>query len=225
MPFVLVTPPASEPVSLAEAKLHLRVETGMTDDDTLISALIVAARQVVETITRRALITQVWKLVLDQFPAPGQNVGSANWYGPQWGNSPGPLTSLRAEGRTGFEIFLAHDPIQTVDSVSYTDSDGATQTLASNQYKVDIVTEPARVVPAYGTTWPATRNEINAVTVQFTCGFGAAAAVPESIKSWIKLQVGAMYENRESILTGRGIVAVDMPFIDGLLSTYRVQSF
>ncbi len=225
MPSALVTAPATEPVSLAEAKLHLRVETGMTDDDTLISALIVAARQVAETITRRALITQVWKLVLDQFPAPGVNVGSANWYGPQWGNSPGPLTSLRADGRTGFEIFLAHDPIQTVDSVSYTDPDGNLQPLSSNQYKVDIVTEPARVVPAYGTTWPATRNEINAVTVQYTCGYGGSAAVPESIKSWIKLQVGAMYENRESILTGRGIVAVDMPFIDGLLATYRLQSF
>lgn len=225
MPSVLVSGPASEPVTLAEAKLHLRVETGMTDDDTLISALIVAARQVAETITRRALITQTWRLVLDQFPAPGINVANANWYGPQWGNSPGPLTSLRPDGKTGFEIYLAHDPVQTVDSITYTDADGATQTLAANQYKVDIVSEPARIVPAYGTTWPATRNEINAVSVSYTAGYGAAATVPEGIKSWIKMRVGAMYENREEVVTGRGIVAVDMPFIDGLLANYRVQSF
>ena len=225
MPSILTSAPATEPVSLAEAKLHLRVETVMTDDDTLIQALITAARQTAESITRRAFITQSWKLVLDQFPAPGINVGSANWYGPQWGNSPGPLTSLRSDGRTGFEIFLDHSPVATVDSITYTDPDGTTQTLLSTAYKTDFVTEPCRVVPAYGTTWPATRNEINAVSVTYTCGYGAAAAVPESIKRWILLQIGAMYENREAVASGRSIVAIEMPFVDGLLQNYRVQTF
>lgn len=225
MPSVLVTAPGSEPITLAEAKLHLRVETAMTDDDTLISALIVSARQAAETITRRALITQTWKLALDQFPAPGVNIGSANWYGPQWGDSPGPLTSLRADGRTGFEIFLDHAPLVSVDSIQYTDPDGVLMTLSAGAYKVDNITEPARIVPAYGTTWPGTRNEINSVIVQYTCGYGAAAAVPESIKSWIKLRVGALYENREEVATGRSMVAIDMPFADGLLQPYRVQTF
>jgi uncharacterized phiE125 gp8 family phage protein len=67
MALVLVTPPAQEPVSLAEAKAHLRVDTA--DDDALIQALIVAAREHVEHITRRALITQSWDLILDAFPA------------------------------------------------------------------------------------------------------------------------------------------------------------
>lgn len=226
MPTQLVSAPAIEPVSLAEAKLHLRVETAMTDDDTLIQALIVSARTLGEQITRRAFISQQWKAVLDQFPAPGQNVGSANWYGPQWGNSPGPLTVLRADGRTGFEIFLDHAPLISVDSVSYIDTDGNTQVLSPALYKVDSVTEPCRVVPAYGTTWPGTRNEINAVTVTYTVGYGpAASSVPEPIKSWIKMRIGAMYENREEFATGRSIVAIEMPFIDGLLQNYRVQTY
>lgn len=225
MPSILVTPPSTEPVTLAEAKLHLRIETAMTDDDTYISALITAARQSAETITRRAFIIQVWRLVLDAFPAPGVNIGSANWYGPQWGTSPGPLTTLRPDGKTGFELVLDHSPVVSVDALTYTDTDGNTQTLAANQYKVDPTSEPARVVPAYGTTWPATRNEIAAVSVQYTCGFGTAAAVPEAIKSWIKLRIGAMYENREEVSTGRGIVAIDMPFADGLLRQYRIQTF
>jgi uncharacterized phiE125 gp8 family phage protein len=226
MPGQLVTAPSVEPVSLAEAKLHLRVETSMTDDDTLIQALIVSARTLGEQITRRAFITQQWKLVLDQFPAPGQNIGSANWYGPQWGNSPGPLTVLRSDGRTGFEIFLDHAPLASVDSIGYTDTDGVLQTLSPSLYKVDSVSEPCRVVPAYGTTWPGTRNEINSVTVTYTCGYGAtAASVPEPIKSWIKLRIGAMYENREEFATGRSIVAIEMPFIDGLLQNYRVQTY
>lgn len=67
MALVLVTPPAQEPVPLAEAKAHLRVDTA--DDDALIQALIVAAREHVEHIIRRALVTQTWDLILDAFPA------------------------------------------------------------------------------------------------------------------------------------------------------------
>lgn len=67
MAHVLVTAPASEPVSLAEAKLHLRVDA--TDEDTLITALITAARQLVEEETWRALVTQTWDYVADEWPA------------------------------------------------------------------------------------------------------------------------------------------------------------
>lgn len=67
MALVLVTPPAEEPVSLDEAKAHLRVDHD-TDDD-LITALIAAARQFAETFTRRAFVTQTWRLELDAFPA------------------------------------------------------------------------------------------------------------------------------------------------------------
>lgn len=66
MALKLITPPEAEPVSLADAKAHMRIDTG--DDDVMISALITAARQEAEKITRRALITQTWELVLDSFP-------------------------------------------------------------------------------------------------------------------------------------------------------------
>jgi len=49
MPLQLVTPPVDEPVTLAEAKLHLRVD--FDEDDALILALISAARQAAEAIT------------------------------------------------------------------------------------------------------------------------------------------------------------------------------
>ena len=68
MPLQLVTPPAEEPVSLADAKLHLRVD--FTDDDALITSLIAAARQAAETLTGRQIVTARWKLVLDSFPGP-----------------------------------------------------------------------------------------------------------------------------------------------------------
>lgn len=68
MSLVLTTAPATEPVTLAEAKLHLRIEDAITADDTLVSALIVAARQWVEQYLHRSLVTQTWRLKLDAFP-------------------------------------------------------------------------------------------------------------------------------------------------------------
>ena len=69
MSAILLNAPSSEPVSLAEARLFLRVEHD--DDDDLIAALIAAARVQVEAQTRRALITQTWRLTRDAWPAGG----------------------------------------------------------------------------------------------------------------------------------------------------------
>jgi uncharacterized phiE125 gp8 family phage protein len=66
MGLTLTSGPASEPVTLAEAKLHCRVD--YSDDDALITALIVALRSRAEALTGRALITQSWKLTADAFP-------------------------------------------------------------------------------------------------------------------------------------------------------------
>lgn len=63
----LITGPAVEPISLAEAKAHLRVDSDA--EDALIGLLIASARQAAEHETGRALITQTWELVLDAFPS------------------------------------------------------------------------------------------------------------------------------------------------------------
>ena len=65
MPLQLVTPPALEPVTLSEARLHLRVDT--VDDDPLIDALISAARLHAEMLTARQFLPARWRLVLDRF--------------------------------------------------------------------------------------------------------------------------------------------------------------
>jgi uncharacterized phiE125 gp8 family phage protein len=66
MPLTLLTGPAAEPVTLADMKAHLRLDT--SDEDDLVTALISAARLQVESRTRRALITQTWRLWLDRWP-------------------------------------------------------------------------------------------------------------------------------------------------------------
>jgi uncharacterized phiE125 gp8 family phage protein len=83
MSSVLLTAPAVEPLSLAEAKAFLRVEH--TDDDDIIAALISASRIHVETQTRRALITQSWRIAADAWPVDGRLPAR-----------PGPLRNLAA---------------------------------------------------------------------------------------------------------------------------------
>ena len=63
------TPPSAEPVSLAEAKLHLRVDHD--DEDALISALISAARVDCEERLQRTLVTTGWTWTLDSFCGDG----------------------------------------------------------------------------------------------------------------------------------------------------------
>jgi uncharacterized phiE125 gp8 family phage protein len=70
MSSILLTAPATEPLSLAEAKAYLRVETG--DDDAVIGALIAGSSIHVEAQTRRALITQSWRISVDAWPDDGR---------------------------------------------------------------------------------------------------------------------------------------------------------
>ena len=99
----LVTPPLSEPVTLSQAKSHLRVESD--HDDTFISSLITASRQAVESYTRRSLLHTVWK--------------------------------YRMDGCFPWEVRLPRGPLRTATglTITYVDDAGATQTLASDQYR------------------------------------------------------------------------------------------
>jgi uncharacterized phiE125 gp8 family phage protein len=166
MTLKLITAPAEEPVTLAEAKVQCRVDADITIDDGLLTGLVVAAREACEHLIRRAIITQVWERTLDSFPYGG--------------------------------IDLGRPPVSAINSITFLDADGADQELATSAYMLDNASElEAWALPAAGTEWPDTGEYLNAVTVRFTCGFGAAAAVPQSIRSWILLKVKSLYDNCE----------------------------
>jgi uncharacterized phiE125 gp8 family phage protein len=67
MGLVLTSGPALEPVTVAEAKAHLRVDG--TEEETLIASLILVSRLHLETALGLALVTQSWRLFLDCWPA------------------------------------------------------------------------------------------------------------------------------------------------------------
>ena len=69
MNMILLTGPSLEPVTLAEMKLWLKIDG--SEDDNVINALIVSARLSVEAVTKRILITQSWRVVLDEWRQGG----------------------------------------------------------------------------------------------------------------------------------------------------------
>ena len=116
---------------------------------------------------------------------------------------------------------LTRTPVQSISSITYADAAGASTVLDSSAYALDNADAfgPAYVVPAYATSWPATRDQINAVAVRFVAGYASAAAVPPGIKNWIKLMVAAMVDNPSGLADGK---FKSLGYVDRLLDGAKV---
>lgn len=170
--------PAAEPITTAEAKAWLRVD--IDAEDALIASLVKTARVLLEQQYGRQLVTATWQQSMDTFPGGG---GWANVMAAQ----PFP---------DGYAIRLLRNPVQSVSAVEYYDQANTLQTLSPVIYDVDAATDPARITLAMNRIWPITRLRTGSVRVTFVAGYGNAAAVPEDVKTAIKLMVAHLYENR-----------------------------
>jgi uncharacterized phiE125 gp8 family phage protein len=65
----LITPPAAEPLTLAQAKSQLRIPASITTYDEDVGDALAAARAYIENITRNCLINQTWDQTFDEFPS------------------------------------------------------------------------------------------------------------------------------------------------------------
>jgi uncharacterized phiE125 gp8 family phage protein len=158
--------PAVEPVTLSEAKAHCRVD--ISTDDSLIEGYIRTARELVEDYLDRSLVTQQYVMRLDSFPP---------------------------------EIELPRPPMAsagtaTAVTVTYTIADGSTATLSTSEYRVDRDATPGRVRTLYNGSWPSHLLDANSVSVLWWAGYGAAADVPQRIKSAMLMTILELYDKR-----------------------------
>lgn len=192
---------ALEPVTVEEAKSHIRLE--ITDDDAAllveeakIASLITASRQLCEGWFSRSLITTSLRLMMPGFGGFG---GSFGGYGSRFrwvGDIP-----ERYLAAPGAPIKLPWADVIAVSSLTYLDVNGDTQTLNPANYQV-VTGAPSRIWPIYGTSWPSSRWQADSVVIDFTAGYGpTASTVPESTKAGLLLLLGHLYENREGTVT------------------------
>lgn len=185
-----LTQPASEPVALALAKAHLRIDH--TAEDTLITGWITAARQLTESYTGRRWIEQSMRLTLERFPY------SVNYV-------PSPLEPVSRANRT---LRLPVQPITSIDRLAYIDAFGEEQLLSDGtDYQKWLDHNPPLVAPTPSGFWPITQyGALQAVTIDFTAG-GAAADVPGQVSAAILLALGNWDENRgdQNVIIARGL--------------------
>lgn len=217
MSLALVTARTLQPIDLAAAKLQARVDG--TDEDALITALIVAAADEAEAIMQRAILPQTWRVTADCFGQRPLGVGT-----PWFGDSAQLGASAPVYG-TSYGLLLQRPTVTAVTSIKYVaEADGVLTTLDPSQYQLLVGNEfTARVVPAFGCTWPTTRAQPEAVQVDFVCGWPTVLAVPEGIKQWVCMRVKDLYDNRGAWSSGKKVEV--NPFVDFMLDRYLAKSF
>jgi uncharacterized phiE125 gp8 family phage protein len=97
------------------------------------------------------------------------------------------------------DLVLPISPLQSVTSITYVDTAGATQTWSSALYTVDTASDVGRVRPIYDEDYPSSRGYAQDVVVTFVAGYGDASSdVPDTALTAIKLLASNWFENRES---------------------------
>lgn len=197
MALKIVDPPNGYPITLAQAKAHIREDS--SDFDSQINAFIAAATQYADGPTGflgRALLEQTWDLYLDRFPC-------SKWQG-----------TRRVDA-----IEIPLPPLIDVAGVFYLDGNGDEQEFDASKYTVDTATEPGRVVLKSGGSWPTIQEAANAIRIRFDAGY--EDGVPSQIKAAILILVGDLYQNRESSVIGQTVNKVPWA-AEQLFRPYRI---
>lgn len=213
----VVVPARGEQISVAEAAMHCRIdayEFGGSppefEEATWLEAAITAAREYCEGYTGLALVPQIFELAVNGFPTA--TTGSVDW--PQYGGGP------------GIDLHVA--PVVAVQTVRYTDSDGATQTTYGADWLLDDFSRPGVLHLSYGGTWPTARAIPNAVRITFDAGYAlpgdspSEPSIPKSIRQAMLLVIGHMYEHREAV-SDKAMREIELGVLP-LLERWRIRT-
>lgn len=197
-----ITPPSLEPVTLDDAKVHLRLSPTLATgpgEDGEIERLIRTARTWCESSTGRQLITATWKLTLPAFQYTRPNAP---------------------------RILLPRPPLQTVTSITYLDSNGTRQLLDPSIYVAHADCLPGYIRLAYNQTWPTFRPEEGSIEIIYRAGYGDGPDnVPDCARSAMLVMVAHLWEFREPVLFGAGTVQKIPSHFEDILTTMWAPEF
>lgn len=202
----VIAEPLVEPVTVDDAAMHLRIDGYGSPleypEQGWIEATIVAAREVVEGLSGLTLAQQTLELGISNFPF--------GWY-------------------SAAKISLRTSPVQWIQSIVYTDSDGIDQTVDPANYTLENYGRPASAYPAVNQAWPTVSVFVpNSVRVRFVAGYTLTGAspddvpLPKSLRHAILLMIGHLYENRENS-TALNLVEIPMG-VEYLIERYKIRT-
>lgn len=180
------TAPSVEPVTADELRANLVVgSTALPDAEA--NSLIAVAREYIEESTAIAMITQGWRLSLNDWPG-----GREPWWDGtrQWAISE--LNNQR--GIVALPVY----PLQSVDTVTvFDEASNATVVNIGATFDIDTYQKPGRLALQDGATWPIALRNINAIQIEYTAGYGDAAAnVPAPLKRAVLQMAAYLFEHR-----------------------------
>lgn len=180
--------PATEPVSLTDAKTHLRVDHDA--EDVLLGYWIAAARRLTERHTNQRWITQTVRLTLEGWPT---RCDEDERQGDPW-LSRRPLLFATAD----YPVRLPVAPVQAIDSVTYYDQNGVSRTLSSSLYQTWLDHSPPLLAPAPLQVWPQLQDgRLAPVAITLAVGFGDDPnTIPPEVIPAMLLTLGYWFEHR-----------------------------
>lgn len=159
MEYRVTTPVATEPVSLAEARLQCKIDSDDTSHDLALADLITAAREYAQHYTGHGLAPQTLEVALDAFPCYENDA-----------------------------IALPLCPVASITSVKYTDTAGVEQTILNTKYALSPYGESRMLAPTYGSYWPTTQDIMNSVRIVQVCGY-TAELLPKAAKQAMLIHI------------------------------------
>lgn len=198
----LVTAPAAELFSATDAAVTEALHIDGTEDNTYLNLVLATAREQFELRTGLALITQTWEASWDSIPCSPR------------------------DGRRYRRLVLGRAPLIALSSASYVNSDGTTVawTLSGNLVAagVGVRQEFGRACLVPTADWPDLGEYPQAFKIQYTAGYGtAAASVPEGIRLAVLMLAAHWYQNRLPVAIGN-IVTLLPDHMESVLAAWRV---
>lgn len=164
-------------------------------DDVLIADYLEASTEYVETISQRVFSTSTITKVLKAFP-PGSS-----------------------------GIPLEYSPVESIDTITYYDQDGAQQSFdVSDVYFVENNVRLSCVFLDPGLSWPTTQSRPDAATITYSAGYGGDVNVPQAAKQAILFLLGHYYEQRMAVIVGTSQTELTFA-VESLVSTLRPGTY
>ena len=190
--------PAAEPLTLAEMRAHLRIDTD--DEDAVIADCIATARAFTENVSGVRFITQTADVYLDAWPEQGSPILLPLR----------PVTAIQ-------QVDYFPEANNLVDESALTHE---------GPWFLDGAFAPARLALPSGASWPTGKlRPFRGIRVRVTAGWASAAAVPPELRRAVRMLAAHFFTHRESVVIGdrASVDAVSVPFgFESLIARWRV---